>query len=49
MQNKMTFREFLALVSCIKMLYGRNVAEKYFTKHVDEWYDLGSESLTIKS
>ena len=49
MENKffpMTFHDFLALVRCIKMLYGRTVAEKYFTKHIDEWYNLGSESLT---
>ena len=46
MRNNMSFYDFLALIKILKMLYGRTVAEKYFTKHIDEWYNLGSESLT---
>lgn len=41
----MTFTEFLQLVKVLKMLYGRNVAEMFFTKNISLYYDLDNESL----
>lgn len=42
---KMSFDEFLHTVRVIKMLYGREVAEKFFTKNLPLWYNLDSASL----
>lgn len=41
----MPFLEFLALVKVIKMLYGRDFAEKFFTNNISQYYNLNSESL----
>lgn len=41
----MPFIEFLALVKVIKMLYGRDFAEKFFTNNISQYYNLNSESL----
>jgi len=41
----MLFSEFLDLVKVMKMLYGREIAEKFFTKNVTSFYNLDSESL----
>lgn len=42
----MPFLEFLQLVKTLKMLFGREIAEKFFTKNINMYYDLNSESLT---
>ncbi len=42
----MSFGEFLKLVNVVKMLYGRSVAEKFFTNNVDQYYNLNSASIT---
>lgn len=42
---RMTYTEFLNTIKVIKMLYGRDVAEKVFTTNVDKWYNLDSASL----
>ena len=46
----MPFNDFLKLVIVVKSLYGRDIAEKLFTKNIDLYYNLNSESLidTIK-
>lgn len=44
--NVVLFTEFLDLVKVLKMLYGRQVAEIFFTKNVGSYYDLDSESLS---
>lgn len=41
----MSFMEFLELVKVIKMLYGRDLAEKVFTKNIGSYYNINSESL----
>jgi len=41
----MTYAEFLATVKVLKMLYGRDIAEKFFTKNIIEVYNISSESL----
>lgn len=43
----MQFTEFLQLVKVIKMLYGRQFAEKFFTNNISLFYDLDSESLKL--
>lgn len=42
---ELTIPEFLDFVKVLKMLYGRDVAEKVFTKKLKEWYNYNSESL----
>lgn len=42
---ELSFEEFLGFVKVVKMLYGRDVAEKVFTKKMKEWYNVDSESL----
>lgn len=41
----MSFAEFLKLVQVLKMLYGREVAEKVFTNNIHKYYNLTNESL----
>lgn len=41
----MPFDEFLKLVSTVKMLYGRSVAEKFFTTNIQQYYNLNSASI----
>jgi len=41
----MRFDEFLKLTNTLKMLYGRDIAEKFFTKNIHLYYDLNSESI----
>lgn len=41
----MQFSEFLDLVKVLKMLYGTQIAEKFFTKNISLYYDLDSASL----
>lgn len=41
----MTFTEFLSLVKVLKMLYGRDFADNFFTNNIDLYYDLDSASL----
>jgi hypothetical protein len=41
----MQFSEFLRLTSTIKMLYGREIAEKFFTSNIEKYYDLNNASL----
>lgn len=41
----MTYTEFLKTIQILKMLYGRDIAEKVFTKNIHRWYNLDSESL----
>lgn len=41
----MSFLEFLKLVATIKMLYGRDIAERVFTNNLNKYYNLDSESL----
>lgn len=42
----MSYQEFLDTVKVLKMLYGRDVAEKFFTKNITEVYNITSESLS---
>lgn len=41
----MSYSEFLDTVKVLKMLFGRDVAEKFFTKNIDLFYDVNSESI----
>lgn len=41
----LSFEEFLSLVKVVKMLYGREVAERLFTKKIKEWYNIDSVSV----
>lgn len=41
----MTYDEFLNTCKILKMLYGREVAEKFLTKNIHKYYNLNSESL----
>lgn len=41
-----SYQEFLDTVKVLKMLYGRDVAEKFFTKNITEVYNITSESLS---
>lgn len=43
---RLTLEEFLHLVKVIKMLYGREIAEKYFTKGLSQIYNIDSASLS---
>lgn len=43
--DKLTRLEFLELVKVVKMLYGRDIAEKVFTKNISTFYNIDSESL----
>lgn len=40
--------EFLQLIKVVKMLYGRDTAEKVFTKNINMYYNLDSTSFTLK-
>lgn len=42
----MSFMEFLEFVKVVKMLYGRDFAEKLFTKNISSYYNISSESLS---
>jgi len=42
----MQFTEFLQLTKVLKMLYGREIAEKFFAKNISLYYDLNNESLS---
>ena len=42
----MLFNEFLDLTKVLKMLYGREIAEKFFTNNIGMYYDLDNESLS---
>lgn len=41
----MSYIEFLKTIQVLKMLYGRDIAEKVFTKNLGRWYNIDSESL----
>lgn len=41
-----TYAEFLDTVKVLKMLYGRDVSEKFFTDNIKSYYDIDSESLS---
>lgn len=41
----MKYTEFLETVKVLKMLYGREIAEKVFTNNVGKWYNIDSASL----
>jgi hypothetical protein len=43
----MNFREFLHLVSTIKMLYGRVYASKVFEKNIDKFYNLNYNDFSV--
>lgn len=40
-----SFQDALALVRVVKMLYGRDIAERLFTKIMKECYNVNSASL----
>lgn len=42
---RIDFIEFLELVKVIKMLYGRDIAEKFFTYNIKRWYNVDSASM----
>lgn len=42
----MPFNEFLDLVKVMKMLYGREIAEKFFAKNIQLYYNLDSASIS---
>lgn len=44
--DKLTRYEFLELVKVVKMLYGRDIAEKLFTKNINTFYNVSSASIT---
>lgn len=44
----MPFNEFLDLVKVLKMLYGSEIAKNFFTKNVNKYYNLDSESILKK-
>lgn len=41
----MTYSEFLDTTKVLKMLYGREIAEKFFTKNLSSWYNVDSVSI----
>lgn len=41
----MTYLEFLETVKVLKMLYGRDIAERVLTANIHKWYNIDSESL----
>jgi len=41
----MKYQDFLDTVKVLKMLYGREIAEKFFAKNAKLYYNLDSESL----
>jgi hypothetical protein len=43
--NVMKYSDFLDTVKVLKMLYGREIAEKFFTKNASMYYNLNSESI----
>lgn len=47
--NQMTYLEFLQTVKVLKMLYGREIAEKFFTENIIAWYNIDNASfLNVK-
>lgn len=42
---KIDFNEFLDLVKVIKMLYGRDIATRFFENYIKKWYNVNSESM----
>ena len=40
-----SFNDFLTFIKVLKMLYGRDVAEKVFTKALKECYNVDSASI----
>lgn len=42
----MLFTEFLALVKVIRMLYGLQIADEFFKKNIDRYYDLSYDELS---
>jgi len=47
----MSFSEFLDLVKVLRMLFGRDIADQYFTKNIDLYYNLNynANSVSIHS
>lgn len=41
----MTYDEFLNTCKVLKMLYGREIAEKFLTNNIHKYYNLTNESL----
>lgn len=42
--GEMTYKEFLDTIKVLKMLYGRGVAEKFFTANISSWYNVDNAS-----
>lgn len=47
-KENMSYSEFLDTVKVLKMLFGRDIAEKYFTNNINLFYDVDSESFSKK-
>lgn len=43
---EMTYIEFLKTVQVLKILYGREIAEDFFTKNITEWYNIDNASFS---
>lgn len=43
----MLFDEFLKLTATLKMIYGRDIAEKFFKKNIANYYDLNYDDLSV--
>lgn len=42
----MPFTDFLKLVTVLKVLYGRDIAERFFQKNIDKYYDLKYDDIS---
>lgn len=49
MAGVMTYSEFLDTVKVLKMLYGRDIAEKFFTDNICSWYNVDNASFLKKT
>lgn len=47
MQRELNIQEFFDLIKVLKMLYGRDIAEKVFDKHLDQIYTPDNESSNL--
>lgn len=48
LDDGMSYPEFLDTVKVLKMLYGRDIAEIFFTKNNNLYYDTNSASIFAK-
>lgn len=49
MAGVMTYSEFLDTCKVLKMLYGRDIAEKFFTDNIRSWYNVNNASFLKKT